>query len=155
MDRIATTRRFSSLWILFALLTPLTGCGDGRPARVPVSGQVLVDGRPLTTGHVRIVPSNARAAVGAIGQDGRFTLTTFEEGDGCVPGTHGVEVTAIENVDQLARRLVPEQYGDASTSGLTVTIDGPTDSLVIEVTGTGAQPSQMLDSSGDVDPSAL
>ena len=72
-----------------------------------------------------------------------------------MPGTHGVEVTAMENVGQgQVRRLVPERYSRASTSGLTVTIDEPTDSLVIELKGAGAQPSQFLDASGDVDPAA-
>ncbi len=38
----------------------LPGCGDGRPTRVPISGQVLIDGKPLTTGAVRLVPAGAR-----------------------------------------------------------------------------------------------
>ena len=38
---------------LLVLLTPLTfGCDDGRPKRVPVSGQVLIDGEPLRGGIV-------------------------------------------------------------------------------------------------------
>ena len=155
MNRIFTSSQFLCLLMLPVFLLPLAGCGDGRPARVPVSGQVLVDGRPLTTGSIRVVPSGARAAQGTIGEDGRFTLTTYEEGDGCVQGTHRVEVTAIENVDQLAHRLIPEKYGDVATSDLTVTIDGPTDSLVIELTGGAeARPSEALDGTGDVDPAA-
>jgi hypothetical protein len=141
--------------ISFALFSLLAGCGDGRPARVPVSGQVLIDGRPLTSGTIRIVPGDARPATGTIDAEGRFTLSTFEEEDGCVPGTHGVEVTAIQSDGHnRLRRLVPEKYGRASTSGLTATIDAPTDSLVIELSSAGQQPTQWLDTAGDVDPAA-
>ena len=56
------------------------GCGEDRPDRVQVSGQVLIDGQPLTCGFVRIMPENARPSTGAIGPDGRFKLTTF----GCI-----------------------------------------------------------------------
>ena len=155
MHRISTPRHLPSFLIPFLLLGLVAGCGDGRPARVPVSGQVLIDGRPLTSGYIRIVPSDARPATGTIDDEGRFTLTTFDEGDGCVPGTHGVEVTATEMVDQnRVRRLVPEKYAKASTSGLSVTIDGPNDSLVIELSLEGQRPVEWLDSSGDVDPTA-
>jgi predicted small lipoprotein YifL len=34
-----------------AALVGLTGCGEGGPKIVPVSGIVLIDGQPLTYGH--------------------------------------------------------------------------------------------------------
>ena len=84
--------------ILLAVLSVmvLPGCGDGRPERVPVSGQVLIDGEPLGVGFIRLVPENARPASARIGPDGRFTLGTFEQDDGAVPGTHPVVVRAGE-----------------------------------------------------------
>lgn len=119
----------------------LIGCGDGRPTRVPVAGKVLIDGQPLTKGFVRVVPANDRAATGAIDEEGRFRLTTFEQGDGCVPGTHPVEIIALESIsDTETLWLVPKKYHQAATSGLTVTIDGPTDDLTIELTWNGGRP---------------
>jgi len=127
---------------LISLLFPLVaGCGDGRPRRVPVSGQVLIDGKPLTRGFIRLVPEGARPAAGQIGPDGRFTLKTFEPGDGAVTGRHEVSVTAVESLsDTVQRWYTPKKYADPSTSGLTVTINEPTDSLLIELTWDGGKP---------------
>ena len=72
---------------------------------------------------------------------GRFTLTTFENQDGSVTGTHAVSVTAVEPLTQTTQRWhAPKKYADPRTSGLTATIDGPTDSLVIELTWDGGKP---------------
>lgn len=119
----------------------LVGCSDGRPTRVPVAGRVLIDGQPLTTGFIRVVPANGRAATGTIDKQGRFRSTTFEQGDGCVLGTHPVEIIAFESISDIEILwLVPKKYHQANTSGLTVTIDGPTDDLTIELTWDGGQP---------------
>jgi len=124
-----------------ALAVTAAGCGDGRPGRVPVSGQVLLDGKPLSRGFIRLVPDDARAACGEIGPDGRFTLKTFEPGDGVVLGTHRVAIVAIEPLGSIQQRWhAPKKYSDPATSGLTATIDGPTDSLRIEITWDGGQP---------------
>jgi hypothetical protein len=128
-----------------------SGCGDGRPRRVPVSGQVLIDGKPLRSGYVRVVPENSRAAQGNIDQNGRFQLTTFDDGDGCVPGTHPLEVSSCEKAGPSAVRwLIPKEYQDAATSGLTVTVKEPTDSLLIQLSWKGGRPFvEQLDSQGD------
>ncbi|QDT00957.1 hypothetical protein HG15A2_42990 [Adhaeretor mobilis] len=42
----------------------LSGCGDGRPERVAVSGVVLIDGKPLTHGSVLFVPGQGRPGGG-------------------------------------------------------------------------------------------
>jgi hypothetical protein len=136
------------------VLTTSIGCGDGRPRRVRVSGQVLIDGEPLGVGNIRVVPSDARAATGTIGSDGRFTLTTFEKDDGCVPGMHPVVITAFETISAGAIRwMAPPQYRDLDTSELTATIDKETDSLLIELTWNGGKPFiQRMDSTGDAVP---
>lgn len=118
-----------------------TGCGDGRPACVPVSGVVLVDGKPVTDGLIRIRPDAARAAAGKIGPDGRFSLTTFETNDGCVTGTHPVEVFAFQSRNGGYYWLAPKKYSEPD-SGLSVTISGPTDDLKVELTWDGGKPYQ-------------
>ena len=141
------------------LLATVAGCGSGRPETVPVSGVVLLDGQPLKAqGTVRVIPKGARAATGEIDPaTGRFTLMTFEKGDGCVTGTHTATVMARETLDQnRIRWLAPEKYAQPGTSGLTVTVDGPTDKLEIKLSSEGAPPAvKGLDSSGDIDPSKL
>jgi len=137
-------------------LALLPGCGEGRPTCVPAAGQVLIDGQPLVAGQIRVIPTDARAASGKIDQQGRFTLTTFEQGDGCVPGTHAVEITAVQTTADRMVQLVPQKYGRADTSGLSVTVDGPTDALVIKLTWEGERPAAgQTESAGDADPAKL
>ncbi|MBN2294302.1 MAG: hypothetical protein JXM70_17875 [Pirellulales bacterium] len=147
------------VWLLAVLLVNVSliiGCGDGRPKRVPVSGQVLVDEQPLPGGFVRIVPANGRAATGQIDAQGHFSLTTYDKNDGCMPGTHNVEVTFIDTSNpNVYRSLIPEKYNNADTSGLSVTIDGPTDDLTIRITRQGWRPSMGQSTAGDSDPSKL
>jgi hypothetical protein len=124
-----------------ATLVVTLGCGDGRPARVPVSGQVLIDGKPLDYGFIRVLPEGARPATAEIGRDGRFVLKTFEPGDGVVPGTHPVVVLGAEVLNSTQQRWhAPKKYADSSTSGLTATIDGPMDSLAIKLSWEGGKP---------------
>lgn len=126
---------------IVVLLAMIAGCGDGRPKRVPVSGQVLIDGKPLTLGFIRLTPNDTRPACGEIGPDGRFSLKTFEPGDGAVLGSHKVSIVAIEPLDATRQRWhVPKKYTDPETSGLTTIIDRPTDSLLIEISWDGGKP---------------
>jgi len=124
------------------LVVAALGCGDGRPERVAVTGQVLIDGKPLATGFVRVVPEGARPAYGEIGPDGRFTLTIFGERDGVVLGTHPVAVNAGQQLSETQTRWhAPKKYADPRTSGLTVTITGPTDALEpIKLSWEGGKP---------------
>ena len=124
-----------------ACLLTLSGCFDGLPQRVPVSGTVLIDGKPLTKGSIMVIPMGERPAGASIGPDGRFTLTTYEPNDGVITGTHYVTVFSTEHLnDRETRWLAPKKYGDPQTSGLSVTIDGPTDDLIINLTWDGKKP---------------
>lgn len=121
-------------------LVAVAGCDRG-PRIVPVSGQVLIDGQPVTTGFVQFVPTGERPAYGEIGKDGRFTLTTSKDNDGAVVGTHQVEVRAWEHPTETSKKyLVPKKYGDLSTSELTVEITEPTDDLKVNLTWDGGEP---------------
>ncbi len=137
--------------ILTVALLPWTlGCGDSRPDIVPVSGQVLIDGEPLASGvagFIQVIPLEGRAATGAINPEtGRFTLSTWEEGDGCLKGTHPVVVLMEQMVGFDSVSLIPEDYTDLESTPLQVTIEEPTDSLVIELSGPlrRVQPSEQV-----------
>jgi hypothetical protein len=118
-----------------------TGCGDGLPPRVPVSGKITIDGQPVTFGSIRFVPAEGgRLATGQIEKDGSFTLTAYKLNDGCVPGTHRVAVYSVEEVnDTMGRWYVPRKYSVANSSGLKYTITEPTDSLKVELTWGGVK----------------
>jgi hypothetical protein len=129
-------------WLVLALAAIwLSGCSDGRPARVPISGQVLIDGQPLKYGSIRFVPADARASVAQLDTNGRFTLNCFEREDGAVLGTHRVAILAAE---PLSRTKVlwhtPKKYAETSTSGLQQVIAETNDALVINLSWDGGKP---------------
>lgn len=119
----------------------VAGCGSHHPARVSASGQVLIDGKPVTHGSVMFVPKGARPSTGQLDEQGRFTLTCYEGQDGAVLGEHRVAVVANEPVGGNAIRwLVPKKYADYRTSGLTVDFTASTDSLRFDLTWAGGKP---------------
>jgi len=115
------------------------GCGPDAEQRVPVAGTVLIDGQPLTSGTIRFVPEVGRPASSAIMADGSFELASDSVNRvsalGIPRGDYRVQVSALQVVDdETIRWNAPEMYADFRTSGLDVTIDRPTDDLVIELT---------------------
>jgi len=101
----------------FALLPFLSGCGGGRAAVEPAKGKVVCGGNPVTVGSVTFVPigepdsETGRPAIGAVGPDGTFVLTTYEEGDGAIVGKHRVEYTGPEDEAQ------EEEEGESPPEG--------------------------------------
>jgi hypothetical protein len=123
------------------LLGAVFGCSDGRPDRVPISGQVLIDGKPLAYGYVQFVPENARASQGKLDAEGRFSLSCFEADDGAVVGSNQIAVTSREPIGGLKVRWhAPKKYADYATSGLSRDVAEATDSMVIELTWAGGKP---------------
>lgn len=74
------------------VLTTIVGCGSKNDL-VPVSGLVTVDGKPVEAAQVLYVSPNHRPAMGETDEQGRYTLSTFETGDGASIGTYSVTVT--------------------------------------------------------------
>jgi len=145
-----TIGTLSNLLTAMLALLVMTGCGDGRPTRVPVAGRVIIDGKPLNQGAIRVLPVDARQASSTIGPDGAFKLTTFTPGDGCVKGTHRVEIIASEIKGSNRVGLVPAKYRDARTSDLSLTVSGPTTDALIELKWNGEAPSlEPLNATGD------
>jgi len=131
----STTRVIRHL--LLAGMAIAAACSPG-PRVVPVSGRVMMDGKPLTghRGFVRVVPAGFRAATGSIDpDDGSFALTTSRAEDGCVTGTHPAAVIVNTMVGNRLVWLVSEHYGDDGTSGLIVEVTGPTAALRLNLTG--------------------
>jgi predicted small lipoprotein YifL len=134
---------------LAAALVGLAGCGGGGPKIVPASGVVTIDGQPLTYGHIQVLPTGWRPASSRIGGDGRFTLTTTVQGDGCAVGTHPVAILAGESITpEHTKWHAPQKYADIQTSNLTVTITGPTNDLKIELKSDGGKSIERKDREG-------
>ena len=127
--------------MLIAWAVVMVGCHNSRPERVPISGRVLIDGKPLQLGYIRFMTEGARPAWANIEPDGRFTLETFGDHDGAVLGTHQVLIRASETLGPYKLKwYAPKKYADVRTSGLTETIDRPNDNLLIKLTWDGGKP---------------
>jgi hypothetical protein len=134
-----TGRRHATLLALATLV--LSGCGDGRPTRVPVSGTVLIDGKPLEHGDVRLLAKDHRVAYGQLGAGGKFQLSTYELGDGCVEGSHPVSISASEVLSATAIRWhAPKKYQNASTSDIVIDVSDSMQPVEIQLTWDGGKP---------------
>jgi hypothetical protein len=151
MLRLAPIRYSAVVVTFLASIVSALGCGDGRPDRVPVSGRVVIDGKPLAFGNLMFVPPEGRASYGSLDSDGRFALSCFEPGDGAVVGSHKVAVIATERLGpQRMRWHAPRKLADIRTSGLTETVSGPTDDMVINLSWDGERESiEIIDDGGD------
>ena len=136
------------LLCIFTLI--ISGCGggaeeDNRPARAPASGVVKYNGKPVEGAMVILYATEkgGRGATGKTDADGKFVLGTFEGGDGAIPGKYKVTVrktevddsggsvdvddpnydgTTEDTGDSEPKNLLPEKYGELSTTDLTATI---------------------------------
>lgn len=95
---ISTCRRAAPL-VAMAGLSILTGCGDGRIARYPVKGTVLVDGKPAEGAMVIFCPVEGppelmreRPFDDMTDVNGQYVLRTFQPGDGAPAGEYRVMV---------------------------------------------------------------
>jgi hypothetical protein len=144
-------RSFALFLSVIVSAAAFSGC-DGRPSRVPVTGNVTYEGQPLKEGKIIFEVAGARSAEGKI-VDGRIVdVFTFEPGDGgAIPGRAKAAVFATGSapaaspaatpadpgaagpvsMDYMSggASLIPARYNNPATSGLEYEIspDGPND----------------------------
>jgi hypothetical protein len=154
----------TTTWLPLVVAFALHGCG-GEDGPVPVEGVVRLNGAPVAGATVSFLPEGGgRPAVGATNRDGRFRLTTFESGDGALPGRYRVVVTKVEPVElppfdaqgeedgerlterfeeyQRSRRasrrtLLPAVYGRADTTPLSHEVKPDETPVVLDLSATG------------------
>jgi hypothetical protein len=111
-------------------LVQFTGCGKGGIATVPVSGKVLSNDQPLTTGTLTFKPEVPAAgqpdSVGSIKEDGSYTLSTGDK-EGVPVGKYKVLVRSTVpskagDPYSLPKSVIAEKYGDANKSDLKVEV---------------------------------
>jgi len=135
-------------WLPLAVLGLfLAGCSKSEEELVPVTGTVLVDGKPAAGAAVVLHPidgsGNGTHPLGQVDAAGHFQLTTVRSGDGAAPGPYKVTLTwyvsgpvkrGVEGEEAPARNLIPDKYARAETTPLTATIrPGSTEPLRIEI----------------------
>tara|TARA_R100001132_G_scaffold23821_1_gene22413 strand:- start:7875 stop:8318 length:444 start_codon:yes stop_codon:yes gene_type:complete len=122
-------RNRSGLLLLLVMLL-CYGCGqpDDRLPTARVTGTIAFDGTPLTSGNIMFFPvSGGKHAVGMIGEDGAFHLSTYESGDGAVPGKHKVVIQVSHGSPDgtavpVKTSSIPAKYSQRDTTTLTAEV---------------------------------
>lgn len=113
------------LWVIAIIAA---GCTKSdNPKTYPANGKVTYRGQAVANGIVLLTPTESgHAATGSLEKDGTFHLTTFQKGDGAVPGKYHVAVQAFpaEGAGLPGAEFagkpppVPLKYMSAASSGL-------------------------------------
>jgi hypothetical protein len=144
--------------VVMVVAAAAVGCSakpaNQRPKVVPVRGVVRLNGKPLD--RARVTFAHTTAGISAYGEtdaEGVFNLTTFEPGDGAVPGQYHVAVSKVEEPHrtgannappvfqhgaggQHARWLIPQRYSNLTTSKLTADVpEAGTNDIVLDLQG--------------------
>jgi hypothetical protein len=90
--------QFLSRRLILGACVLALGCGgastEGRKPVFPVSGTVTMSGGPLPGASVSFAPLDGQpVAVGRTNDQGEYTLTTYEGGDGAAAGRYAVVVS--------------------------------------------------------------
>lgn len=131
----------------------LSGCGDGRPSLVPVSGKVTINGAPVEGALIGFEPDGidgySRPSAATTDSSGNFVVGTYDKADGMPAGKYKVTVVKKEVMGKLPENInsedmaanvqplryqwtVPRKYSTSADSGLTV-----------EVTSAGMTPAEI------------
>ena len=136
--RIPTPRaaRAAAAVALFVALAAGCGRGDGKRPVFPVTGKVLVDGKPAADARLVFYPTDASdpaapKPTAVADEQGNLVVTTYATGDGAPAGQYKVGIEWPKMTNQFGRiQPGPDQLGgrfkDAASSKWTVTIaEGP------------------------------
>jgi hypothetical protein len=105
--------RFSSPLFGVAITVALTaGCGTDNTPTVVVEGTITFAGQPPpAAGKITFAPlemaggAKSRPGTGEFDTDGKFTVTTFEKGDGLIPGRYRANINCWREKPTLETRL--------------------------------------------------
>jgi hypothetical protein len=126
--------QFRHCWLIVFGMFCWTGCGGpSYPTTYPVSGVVTYRGQPVADAILNFSPSDESlpAAAGKTDSSGRYSLTTFQAGDGALPGDYKVRVFKYDTPEGAA----PVYSGPAEEENYTPPGEQPS---------TPAQPKNLL-----------
>ncbi len=136
-EKTTKRRESAALQSAFCLLLVCAAPGCGSDGLVPVSGNVLLDDRPLAAGSVVFHPDSTQGNMGQhipAGEvrDGKYELYTNRR-KGAPPGAYRVVVIA-DNFSggnapekgataEMPKSLLPARYGDKQRTPLAVRVE--------------------------------
>jgi len=112
---------------LAAVMGLLAGCA--RDDWGYLSGTVQLNGEPVGPGSIMLEPVDGlhAGAVGAFGEDGKYTIQSAGRKEGARTGEYNVTIHGPgfteEGAGSPPASKIPARYGNPSTSGLKVTIE--------------------------------
>lgn len=135
---------------VFAVLAVVAGgCSSSEgPELAEVTGQITLDGQPVTNGIVRFLPDRDAGTSGPIAsarldENGKYTLLSPGNRPGAIVGSHLVtvicDVLPVREVSEGVFEetgeacLVPGRYASETTSGLRATVDEGPNSIDFEL----------------------
>lgn len=121
------------LSVFLMALSCLAGCGSDMPQTVRVNGKVTFDGQqPPGAGIVYFLPQEAakgftlRPGTADFDASGVYKTTTFEPGDGLMPGSYKIYIECWETAPNMegkpVKSFVPKKYQNVETSGFELEI---------------------------------
>lgn len=123
------------------------GCGSNYPKTYPVNGIVLMDGKPLPDVIVTLLPPTGNPATGTTDSNGKFSLSTFSQGDGALPGKYAVSIMPKDPPPMPGDEMsspgggqkvkyeapIPTKYANPTTSQIELTVEAATNNPTIEI----------------------
>lgn len=132
--RIKIRQQTALCGVLIAATANWVGCQPGGPEVADVSGKVIIDGKPLSYGYIRFVPTTGRSSDSEIASDGSFTLQYSSDLSGAIIGDHRIEVAANEVLNASSIKWhAPKKYASIGTSDLQYTVTTDEDDVTIEL----------------------
>lgn len=122
----------------------LGGCSKGpvnKPV-FPVSGQVVLDGKPVPYASITLFAQNVDGATerpnAVADKNGKFSLTTYSRDDGAPAGNYVAVVEArkqiVKNGDSdFGDNYLPARYGNAQSSDLKIEVRPEPNELALKL----------------------
>lgn len=141
MRRVMGRRIGAARWTAAFAALLLAGCG-GTDGRIPVTGRVTLDGKPLFGVVVRFhaaPETKGNGGYGVADASGRFTAKTLQGRPGLYPGDYAI---ALEYIDvfmtpetEAARVKIPAGYANSDGTPWKVTVAPPRAELDLQASG--------------------
>ena len=139
--------QIGQLATLTLLLAVVVFLGCSGPNAASVSGNVTLDGEPLTTGMVGFYPEggNGAPANGQIDSNGNYSLSTGTD-VGLAPGKYTAIVVATKDPPQPYDKtgaeippipITPAKYGSTTTSDLRVEVKAGKNTVPLALKSSG------------------